>query len=119
MVRGRPFEGAGERYEWAFSDQIVHEIEVAVVAAAADLARLELDAGSPRRDAALRAGLKAFPDEGLCSLWLEAAAAIDPARSTGRGATSATFSAPGRSGSAVSTVAPSRRRRAFELTAAT
>lgn len=78
LVRGRPFEDVPEcSYGWAWSEQVVSTIEVAVAEVAEQLAELALDADQPgiARWAA-RQGLLVIPSrEALYQAWMRAAAA--------------------------------------------
>ena len=63
LVRGAPFaDAAPGSYSWAWSEQLVSDIEVAVTDTAERLALLALDAGEPElADWAARQGLKVVP----------------------------------------------------------
>ena len=77
LIRGTPFDGvAPGTYTWAWSEQVVSEIEVAVTDAAERLAELALDAADTQTaDWAARQGLKVVPaHEGLQRIRMRAAA---------------------------------------------
>ncbi len=63
LVRGKPFEG--ERgYEWAFSEGLIANIEMAIADAAHELAQLYLDTGDPKEATwAAMQGLIAAPGD--------------------------------------------------------
>jgi len=62
LVRGRPLDGDGRGYEWAFADGLVYEMEATVADAAHRLAELCLDAGDAEgAHWAVRQGLRASP----------------------------------------------------------
>ena len=77
LVRGAPFaEVAPGTYAWAWSEQLVSEIEVAVTDAAGRLAQLALDAADTQiADWAAQQGLRVVPaHEGLQRIRMRAAA---------------------------------------------
>lgn len=77
LVRGRPFEDVPEHsYGWAWSEQLVSTMEVAVAEAAEQLADLALAAGQPAMARwAARQGLLVTPGrEALYQAWMQAAA---------------------------------------------
>lgn len=77
LVRGRPFEDVPEHsYGWAWSEQLVSTMEVAVAEAAERLAELALDAQQPAMARwAARQGLLVTPGrEALYQAWMQAAA---------------------------------------------
>ena len=77
LVRGRPFEDVPEHsYGWAWSEQLVSTMEVAVAEAAERLAELALDAEQPAMARwAARQGLLVTPSrEALYHAWMQAAA---------------------------------------------
>jgi DNA-binding SARP family transcriptional activator len=76
LVRGEPFaEVPPNTYAWAWSEQLVTDIETAVADAADQLAQLAIDAGDPDAAAwACQQGLLAVPNrEGLYRRLMEAA----------------------------------------------
>jgi hypothetical protein len=78
LVRGTPFQGVTPgTYRWAWSEQLVSDIEVAIIDAAAHLARLALDSGDHEtaRWACERGRLAVPQQETLSQLKMEAAAA--------------------------------------------
>jgi hypothetical protein len=76
LVRGRPFTGV--TYNWAFSELLVSEMEVAVSEAARRLAALSMESGDPATAAfAARRGLLVSPfDVTLWETALRASAAV-------------------------------------------
>lgn len=77
LVRGRPFEDVPEHsYGWAWSEQLVSTMEVAVAEAAEQLAELALAAEQPAMARwAARQGLLVTPGrEALYQAWMQAAA---------------------------------------------
>lgn len=77
LVRGRPFEDVPEySYGWAWSEQLVSTIEVAVAEAAEQLAELALATDQPAMARwAARQGLLVTPSrEALYQAWMQAAA---------------------------------------------
>jgi hypothetical protein len=87
LVRGAPFPGvAPGTYAWAWSEQVVADIEVAVTDAALQLADLSLDAGDAETaDWAARQGLRVVPGhEGLQQARMRAAHLTGSAEAVGR-----------------------------------
>jgi DNA-binding SARP family transcriptional activator len=62
LVRGRPLDGDGRGYEWAYDEGLVYEMEATVIDAAHRLAEFCLDAGDTEGAYwAVRQGLRAAP----------------------------------------------------------
>jgi DNA-binding SARP family transcriptional activator len=79
LVRGRPLDGDGRGYGWAYSEGLVYEMEATVADAAHRLAELCLDAGDAEgAHWAVRQGLRASPgNEQLYRDQMRAVAATD------------------------------------------